>query len=140
VLDRTRFVRGDGRIPGSLLIRGLVAPGTSAGILTVDDVTWDGDSRLEVELGGRTRGTEYDALVSTGSVALLGGTLNAVLINSFVPRCGDAFDVMDFAGLTGTFVALNLPALGPDLWWDTSRLYASGVLEVVPEPAPVPRK
>jgi len=52
-----------------------------------------------------------------------------------VPQGGETFDIMDFAGVSGKFGNLNLPALGGGLSWDTSDLYAGGTIVVAPEPA-----
>jgi hypothetical protein len=61
--------------------------------------------------------------------------VGVTLINGFVPQDGDEFDIMDFAGLSGEFSTLSLPALGGGLSWDTSDLYTSGTILVAPEPA-----
>jgi PEP-CTERM motif len=47
------------------------------------------------------------------------------------------FDRIDWGTLSGTFSAIDLPALPADRRWDTSALYTTGTLAVttVPEPA-----
>jgi len=54
-----------------------------------------------------------------------------------VPQGGEVFDIMDFAGVSGGFGTLSLPALGGGLSWDTSDLYTGGRIVVAPEPATV---
>ena len=75
-------------------------------------------------------------LAASGVVTMQGGsTLGVTLINGFVPQGGERFDIMDFAGVSGKFGNLSLPALGGGLSWDTSDLYAGGTIVVAPEPA-----
>jgi hypothetical protein len=61
----------------------------------------------------------------------LGGTLNVSLINSFHPAVGNSFDIMDWGSLSGTFSAVQLPALGLFQAWNTDQLYTSGILSVI---------
>jgi hypothetical protein len=65
---------------------------------------------------------------------VLDGKLSVELLDGFQPGAGDAFDVLDWDALSGTFSQVSLPELSPGLGWDTSRLYSSGTLSVVPEP------
>ncbi len=51
--------------------------------------------QTEIELGGSTRGSQYDAILSSGNVNL-GGTLIVSLINSFTPVAGSSFDILDW--------------------------------------------
>jgi hypothetical protein len=50
---------------------------------------------------------------------------------SFAP--GQSFDIMDFGSVSGTFANISLP--GGAALWDTTQLYTTGVISVVPEPA-----
>jgi hypothetical protein len=114
-------VFGIGTITGNIdLTGGLVSAGTAskrAGELTVDGTyAQSGAGALEVDLGGKTAGTQYDVLNIT-STASLGGTLNVDLISGFKPTVGETFDIMDYTSETGTFTTLNLPKLtGGDTW------------------------
>jgi hypothetical protein len=65
-----------------------------------------------------------------------GGVLDFTLQNSFVPVLAEQFDIFDYTrGGSGVFSAVNLPVLGGGESWDTSQLYSTGVIRVVPEPA-----
>jgi len=88
------------------------------------------------ELAGTTPGSQYDVLDVGGSLTL-GGTLDVDLLYGFRPQAGQTFDILDFdpENLSGRFSAFDLPALGGGLSWDTSALYTSGAIGVVPEPA-----
>jgi len=135
-LGAGQSIRGSGTVLGYLVAGGTVAPGSSPGILSVEDILFAAGGTLEVELGDTVRGSGYDVLASSGSVTLQdGSTLAVSLINAFVPEKGDAFDILDFAALSGQFGAVTLPALGENLAWNTDGLYTSGVIKVVPEPA-----
>jgi T5SS/PEP-CTERM-associated repeat protein len=131
---------GRGTVYGDVIVveNGIVSPGNSPGLLTIDgDYTMDSLAILEIELGGLLRGDEYDALVVTGDVTLA-GTLDVTLYGSYDPSDGDSFDILDWGTLTGTFDTINLPGLAPSLSWDTSTLYTSGVLSVSASVQPVP--
>ena len=129
-------LKGGGSVLGDLVAGGVVAPGASPGILTVDAITFADGSTLAIELGGLARGTQYDVLAASGTVALQSGSSLAVtLTNAFVPQWHDEFDILDFAGLSGEFSTRSLPALSGGLTWDTSDLYTGGTITVAPEPA-----
>ena len=115
-----------------------VAPGASAGLLTIDGgLTQATGSTLAMELGGTTRGSGYDALVITGQLDAA-GTLDVTLIDGFTPGLGDAFDLLDWGSLgSDRFASVNLPTLSNGLSWDTASLYTTGTISVIPEPATV---
>ncbi|MBE3100269.1 MAG: PEP-CTERM sorting domain-containing protein [Planctomycetes bacterium] len=81
-------------------------------------------------------GSRYDTVDVAGQ-CVLDGTLDVELLYGFRPQAGQVFDILGFdpAGLSGRFDAVNLPDLGGGLEWDTSGLYSSGTIGVVPEPA-----
>ncbi len=98
-------------------------------------VTLGGGAEVALQLGGRVRGTEYQALTFTGPVAF-GGKLNVTTGGAFVPQLGDRFDLLDFGAHSGMFATVSLPPLpSASLAWDRSRLYSAGVVEVALVPA-----
>ncbi len=119
---------------GNVFIEGDLRPGNSPG-----EVTYGGDlglgaaATLTIELAGTTLGSEYDHLNITGSLAA-NGTLDVQLLNNFAPQLGDTFDLLDFASITGSFNAINLPSLAGGLSFDTTSLLTTGSISVVPEP------
>jgi autotransporter-associated beta strand protein len=121
---------GSGNVAGLVTVAsgGILSPGNSPGILTVGSLTLNNGSLLDIELSGSARGSQSDAVVSTGSVSL-GGTLQVSLI-SFSPSSGQSFDILDWGSLAGTFATLQLPALAGGLIWNTSQLYTDGLLKV----------
>jgi T5SS/PEP-CTERM-associated repeat protein len=106
------------------------------------DVSFEGDvalgpaADLLMELAGRAPGLQYDRLNIAG-LFTADGALDVALLGGFTPQAGDRFDLFNFAALDGRFDAIHLPDLAPGLAWDTSGLYSTGVLGVVPEPATV---
>jgi hypothetical protein len=93
---------GNGTING-LVIRnnGLVGPGTSPGILTINgDYIQSETGTLEIEVFGTEVGTEYDQLVVTGT-ATLGGTLYIAPSINFPPEA--SFEPLVAANVVGGF-------------------------------------
>ena len=84
---------------------------------------------MQIELAGTAPGTQFDQLHVTGQLSL-GGTLQVSLLNAFAPAAGNAFNILDWGTLSGTFAALQLPTLTGSLSWNTSQLYTTGVLSV----------
>ena len=84
---------------------------------------------IEIELAGTGAG-QFDRVIVEGAL-IAGGTLSVNFNNGFAPALGDAFDILDFTSIVGSF-SLDLPALSPGLVWDTSNLLTSGLLSVVP--------
>ncbi len=101
---------GSGSIGGNLTVAtgGIVAPGNSPGILTVNgSATFSAGSNLETELNGTTAGTGYDQLAVNGAVDL--GNANLLLSLGYAPATSDFFylvnnDAAD--AVTGTFSGL----------------------------------
>jgi hypothetical protein len=93
---------------GALLQQGgTLAPGLSPGLSIINgDYVLDG-GLLEIELFGKTAGTEYDQLQVNGSVNLNGGALDLAL--HFGPAVGDQFLIVNNDGtdpVSGTFLGL----------------------------------
>ena len=93
---------GNGTIAGNVVSDAVVAPGLSAGALTISgSYTQTATGALNVELGGTTAGTGYDQLNVTGAVTLA-GDLNVAAINGFLPASGNTFQVLTFGSRPGT--------------------------------------
>ena len=111
---------------------------TGVGSLSVTgDMTLDSYGGLAAELGGTTQGTTYDYLNVGGALNLLNNSvLSVTLVNSFVPAMGNSFDIMDWGTENGMFTTVTLPDLSASgLSWNTSQLYTTGTISVIPEPA-----
>jgi hypothetical protein len=132
-------VQGSGKFTGGgdFFFEGGLRPGNSPAITDITGNVTLGPGPLEIEIAGLIPGSEYDAVHVSGALTLRGGTLDVIFLDGFAAGSGDTFDILDFASLSGAFSALDLPALGGGLYWDSSNLYTTGVLSVqaVPEPA-----
>lgn len=121
---------------GPLTVHGIFAPGNSPADSIVNGaLTIANDGTLEMELGGHVLGSEYDHLTVTGA-ANLDGTLDIVFLDGFSPTNGASFDLFNWdGGTSGTFSNITSSALPGGLSWDTSELYTTGTISVIPEPA-----
>ncbi|HET9529318.1 MAG TPA: HYR domain-containing protein, partial [Blastocatellia bacterium] len=107
ILIQGGALSGSGTINGSVSNGGQVNPGGSPGIINIaGDYTQTSTGVLNIEIGGLTAGTQYDRLI-VGGIAMLDGTLNLMLINSFSPNVGDTFQVLNYMSLTGSFATIN---------------------------------
>jgi autotransporter-associated beta strand protein len=122
---------GTGSIGGAVTMNsgGMLAPGASPGKMTIGGLNLSSGSTLAMEIGGVAAGTQYDQVISTGAFSLA-GALNVSLVNGFSPSAGQSFNLFDWGTASGSFSALSLPTLGGSLAWNTSQLYATGVLSV----------
>jgi fibronectin-binding autotransporter adhesin len=85
---------------------------------------------------------DRDFINATGNVSLGsgGGTITVFTTGAFTPVNGQVFNLMDWAGLTGTFNPSSSDLALPDLSslslsWDTSAFASHGVVVTVPEPS-----
>jgi hypothetical protein len=109
---------------------GFVSPGVSPGILTVNgNLTWTDSAIFDVELGGLTAGLHYDRLVLNSS-ANLNGTIRPRLINDFLPKKGDIFNVLTFPSRTGSFSQIDNPG-NERLAWEIRYTETSAQLVVL---------
>jgi len=122
-------ISGEGFFPGdgTHLVEGDLSPGNSPGNLTFGgDVVLGPSSVTLIELAGTAEG-QYDQLLIAGNLQA-GGQLQVDLLDGFAPEAGDLFDILDFATLSGSFTAMNLPVLDGRLVWDTSQFFVDGTL------------
>jgi hypothetical protein len=101
-------VWGAGSYDGNVRFAGGFSPGASPALVSAGTVFLDKTNTLSMELGGRVRGIEYDALDATGTITL-GGALEVVLIaldrKTFAPAAGDVFDLLRGIHIDGSFSA-----------------------------------
>ena len=121
-----------GTIQGDVINHGLIAPGNSPGILTIDgDLTTTGI--VQFELAGIGTGL-FDQLIVTGELNL-GGVVELDLIDGFNPTAGSSFKLLSFGSLidSGFTFDLSHATLATNLSWDTSAFITDGTIRVVPE-------
>jgi T5SS/PEP-CTERM-associated repeat protein len=125
-------LQGNSMVVGNVKNGGVVSPGTSPGVLTINgNYAQDPTGILQIELASPT---SFDRLPISGT-ATLDGTLKLSLLGGYTPAVGDSFDILDWQTESGTFSTLQLPALTAGNTWDTSKLYTTGTIAVVPEPS-----
>jgi autotransporter-associated beta strand protein len=134
-LSSTQVFTADGLVNATgktLVVNGTLNPGSSPGDLDVTgSFTLGSTSISNFEINGITAGL-FDSVQVTGTLTF-GGILN--LSTGYAFQVGDAVDLFDWGTVTGTFASITGTDLGGGLSWDTSSLYTTGVITVVPEPA-----
>ena len=145
-------IAGTGHIKGNVSGSGYVAPGQSAGGMTIDGHLIHYGGGHEIELGGLFDGgsdqslTEFDWIDVTGNVELA-GLLNVSLIDGFKLHRGNWFDILRVGGtLSGQYDELGEGALvgnfgGQDLFITYGGMGDGGGVALftnaVPEPTTV---
>lgn len=102
-------LQGTGTLqPTSTLInRGVVRPGNSPGILTIDgNYTQTITGTLYIQINGTTVGTQYSQLKVTGQASLSGNL--SINVGDFTPSSSDSFNVGDFGIQVGDFTSENV--------------------------------
>ncbi len=125
-----------GTLRGDVLNRGIVAPGQSPGILSIDgDFVQDDGGRLIIEIAGPEPGSQYDRLIVSGN-ALLDGTLELRLLDGFLPELGAEFLFLTASAIGGGFDEVIAPVFGGNR---TFRLdFAPGGIRAQVAPVPLP--
>ena len=117
---------------------GILSPGTSAGHLTVNNLTLNPASILNIELGAPTlaQGPGSDFVTASDTI-MLAGTLNIAALSGFgIPVAGDSWLIMSAAGgvADNGIVIGSAPVLGSGLSFAVDTSSGSNVLlTVVPE-------
>ncbi len=112
---------GSGTIAGAVTVNsgGKLAPGNSAGRLSVGSLTLASGSTLAIELGGTTAGSQYDQVFVAGALSLTGSTLSVSQINGFNLAPGQKFFILDRTGTDVSPVGLFANAPG-GIYTDTA--------------------
>lgn len=100
---------GSGTVDAPVTVNtgGVLAPGSSPGIIGTNNLALSAGSTLDIEIDGTTAGTDYDQIQVTGTVDVTGATLN--LISVFTAAAGNEFLLIENDGadsVTGTFAGL----------------------------------
>ncbi len=117
---------------GSAVFSANFSPGNGPGNISFGGkVTLASTATLNIELGGTTAGSQFDAIHVAGQLNL-GGALNVSLINfgTYIPAAGDSFHILYWGSRVGTFASQVLAPLPGGLTWDTTQLYSAGTLAI----------
>lgn len=134
-LGPAQRLEGGGTVLGNLVSQGRIAPGASAGTLTVQGSYTQVLGQLDVEIGGPAAGTDYDQLAVSGEAAIAGGTLNVSFIGGYTGTAGHVFNVVTATSGGGFLDATNLPALSPGHGWDV-QVTTTGIVLSITNDAP----
>ena len=109
-------LNGSGLIKGDVLVDGgTVSPGHSPGAITINgNYTQTANGTLDMEIAGLTAGTQYDQLNITGT-AYLAGTLNLTMLNGFLPKDGDNFQLLTYYSAVGSWANYTGFSPAPDI-------------------------
>jgi len=126
---------GKGTLVGEVVNAGATSPGASTGVLAINgDYLQQASGRLTIELGGADNSNptfpQFDQLLVFGH-ADLGGTLDILLVNDYVPAVGASFPILKATDGLTSFDAMNLPALPSDRAWTTTISLDTLALSVV---------
>jgi hypothetical protein len=103
----TGLLRGSGPLSCNTFSQGRIAPGHSAGQISIQGaLILQSPGTLQIEIGGISAGTGFDQVVQQGVGTILGGTLEVSLIDGFENSIQntDTFDVLTSSQtLNGSF-------------------------------------
>jgi autotransporter-associated beta strand protein len=148
-VDAGATLGGSGVIGGTATIDGVLSPGTSPGVLSVNAIVLGGASTSIFEIDGTTRGTQYDGLNITGGTGpTYGGTLSLVFGNASAFGNTDVFNLFDFSGVPdGDFSSVASTGFYSGMWSVSGDIWSlqsggqtlefsqlTGDVSVVPEP------
>jgi hypothetical protein len=120
-------------IVGSLASSGgTLEPGFSTAALTISGAyAQSAASKLRLELGGASPGSQFDHIL-VGGAATLAGALEISLVDSFAPGLGDSFEILHAdGGVFGSFATSSLPPLPAALSWHVVYSASAVLLQVV---------
>lgn len=109
---------------------GLISPGFSPGILTIDGSLTQAGGRIVLEIGGREPGVTHDQLVITGAFSFTGGVIELIFTDGFAPQAGQTFELMDIGGASTGVPVVNVRGLEPGWDFEMVRDPETGVLKV----------
>ena len=76
----------------------------------------------------------FDAIDVRGTLTISPtATLTLTYIDGYTPQVGNTFQFLNFSVVDGQFLFNN--DIGGGLSWDTSNLYTTGEMTVIPEPS-----
>jgi filamentous hemagglutinin family protein len=113
---------------GTVSVGDTAAPGT--GMLGITgNFTQGSTGILNLDIAGRTRGSQYDALDISGA-ATLGGTLNVAHTGGFTAGAIEAMHVIHANSLSGTFASINQPGGYTPLYRAANMVLGIGITDI----------
>ena len=102
-------IGGIGTVAANVTNGGTTVPGAGAntGIFTITgNDTQGGTSAVNIRIGGRTVGAQFDQFNTSGAISL-NGILAVTALGGFRPATGDTFTVMKFNSSSGAFASIT---------------------------------
>ncbi len=84
-------------------------------------------SKLEFDIGDNEAADRIDI---AGALSLTAATIEVSYVGIAGLTVGDTFNLLDFVSASGSLAGLSLPALAPQLMWDTSALLTTGEISI----------
>ncbi len=135
VVNSGGTLKGTGTVNGPVNNGGTVSPGDALGTLTVKSYTQATFGTLLIDIAGTGAG-QYSVLNVPGK-ASLGGLLNPVLQNGFVPTIGQEFKFLNYGSQSGTLVMNDRNIDGVAEHWHVIYQPASAILSAEAGNVPV---
>ena len=128
---------GSGTIGGAVIANGELAPGINGvGKLQINNTLTLGATSTTTIFTNRTASPNCTGVSGLTSITY-GGTLTVSDLGGGL-AVGDTFVLFSSGGYSGSFAALDLPALGAGLVWDTRKLSVNGSIAVSVAPVVTP--
>jgi autotransporter-associated beta strand protein len=131
---------GIGTINGNVLNNGTVSPGNLTGTLTINGNYTQLDEpaagRLLIDIASPNAG-QFGVLNVLGA-AHLGGLLNPVLLNGFVPTIGESFTFLNYEAVSGSLFIFNRNIDDAAEHWNLTFASNNAILTVAPGNVPSP--
>ena len=133
------ILAGTGTIEGNVRTfnGGTVSPGESPGMLTIAGNYSQPAGTLLIDIAGSNSG-QFSVLNVLGT-AHLGGILDPVLLNGFIPTIGESFVFLDSATVSGAFSRIQNQTFDNGMeHWSVTYRPTDAVLTAKAGPAPLP--
>lgn len=122
---------GTGRVKATVIHQsGIVSPGSSPGVLTIEGDYEMSGGKIVLEIGGPLPGTQHDVLVITGDFDFTGGVIELIFTEGFAPLAGQTFELIDISGESAGAPVVNVRGLEPGWDFEMERDPETGVLKV----------
>jgi T5SS/PEP-CTERM-associated repeat protein len=107
VIASNALLKGDGTMIGTVTNFGTIAPGNSAGAITIHgDLRLRDSAGMAFEIGGLIPTNQHDIVTVTNFVEFA-GTLSLSLLPGFLPAAADSFALMSFGSASGSFANVS---------------------------------
>ena len=128
------YLGGSGTFGGAVIVSsGTLAPGggsangvivDTVGVLTMASLSLSGSSHTLMQITGTAPGTDYDRIVSTGSLGYDSGVLDLAMSGTSY-AVGTMFDLFDAVSVSGTLASISTAGISSD-GWENLTWYAPG--------------